>query len=75
MSRFLPVLFLFLVSAAASANQAPASDEPATKPGKASVVATSQDSEAAPSVHVATPNHGSAQRTPRWHSLLPGMIR
>jgi hypothetical protein len=76
MSRFLPVLCLFLVTASASAGDMATSDEPATKPGKTTAATAGQDADATPSAHpAATPAHTGTPRTPRWHSLLPGMIR
>jgi hypothetical protein len=76
MSRFLPVLCLFLFAAAASASDSASNDGPATKPDKTVAVAAAQESDVVAGAHpVAAPSHSSTPRTPRWHSLLPGMIR
>jgi hypothetical protein len=82
MSRYLLALCLSLFAAAALAGTPVASEDnpdAAVKPGKASVAGGStQDSDATASDHpAATPAHASTAHavSPRWHSLLPGMIR
>ena len=76
MSRFLPVLCLLLVATTASAGEMASSDEPAAKPGKTTAATAGQEADATPGVHpAAAPAHTATPRTPRWHSLLPGMIR
>ena len=75
MSRFLLALYLFAFAAAAMANNTAANG---VKPGKATAVSSTQDSDAAATGHpAAAPARSSTPRTvsPRWHSLLPGMIR
>ena len=79
MSRFLLALCLFLFAATALANSAVAGGDPAgngVKPGKAATV-SAQDNDAAVSGAAPAAPARSAPRTasPRWHSLLPGMIR
>jgi len=81
MSRFLFALCLFLFAATAMAGTPVASDENAdntAKQGKVATTSSTPDGDATVGGHpVTTPAHGSASHavTPRWHSLLPGMIR
>ena len=75
LSRQLLALSLFAFAAIALADEPTAADDaPPAKPGKTAAPATS-DAET-PAVPVA-PARGSLPRPalPRWHSLLPGMIR
>ncbi len=77
MSRLLLALSLFAFAAIALANEPTATDDtPSAKPGKAASPATS-DSETPAVPATPAPARGSAPRPalPRWHSLLPGMIR
>ena len=77
MSRLLLALSLFAFAAVVLANEPNATDDtPSAKPGKPAAPATT-DSEA-PAVPAApAPARSSTPRPalPRWHSLLPGMIR
>ena len=74
MSRLLLALSLFAFAAIALANEPTATDDaPSAKPGKAATI--DSDVPAAPATPA--PSRGSTPRAalPRWHSLLPGMIR
>lgn len=81
MSRFLLASCLCLFASIAIAGTPVAIDDAvlgSPKPGKAGTVATAQESDSVPGVHpAATPARIPAPRgvSPRWHSLLPGMIR
>ena len=77
MSRLLLALSLFAFAAVALANEPTATDDaPSAKPGKAASSATT-DSEAPAVPATPAPARSSTPRAalPRWHSLLPGMIR
>lgn len=77
MSRLLLALSLFAFAAIALANEPTATDDtPSAKPGKMASPATS-DSETAAVPSTPAPARSSTPRPalPRWHSLLPGMIR
>jgi len=83
MTRILLATCLLLSASAAFAKSPVATEDPAdgsAKPGKGTPV-TAVDSDASAPAHPATPparagvslpTRGGA---PRWHSLLPGMIR
>ena len=81
MSRFLfaPVLYLF--ASVAMAGTPVAIDDAvagSAKPGKAGTVANAQEIYSVAGGHpAAAPVRTTAPRgvSPRWHSLLPGMIR
>ena len=81
MSRFPIALCLFLFAATAMAGAPVAGDDNAdnsVKPGKASTTSSTPDGDATVGGHpVTTPARRSPSHavTPRWHSLLPGMIR
>ncbi|MFA6985423.1 MAG: hypothetical protein WC213_04390 [Arenimonas sp.] len=82
MSRFLLALSLSLFAAASVAGTTTAVTCAAVdgggKPAKPTTVSSSQDCDAAAtSQPSAAPARSTAPRTalPRWHSLLPGMIR
>jgi hypothetical protein len=86
MKRFLLATCLLLFASAAMAKSPAATDDPAdgsAKPGKSAIAGGSSDPDSASPVHpVAPPARGGAATTlptrggaPRWHSLLPGMIR
>jgi hypothetical protein len=79
MSRFLLALSLTLFATVAMANDVANTDDAAAaaKQGKNAAVAAPQDSDATASPHAAaTPTRSSSHGvSPRWHSLLPGMIR
>jgi len=68
-------LFLFAASALAIEPAAPDDDAVATKPGKSTEVTTTPDPDAPVTHPVATPARTATRHPPRWHSLLPGMIR
>jgi hypothetical protein len=77
MSRLLLALSLFAFAAIALANEPTATDDtPSAKPGKPAASATSE-SEAPVAPATPSPVRSSTPRPalPRWHSLLPGMIR
>ena len=85
MSRFLLALCLSLCAVAALA-KAPAGNEDcpgaaakAEKAGVANAAVSGADTDAGTLTHTPiAPAHGSASprlTSPRWHSLLPGMIR
>jgi len=76
MSRLLLALSLFAFAAIALANEPTATDDtPSAKPGKPAAAAASESeapvAPATPSPVRSTPRPA----LPRWHSLLPGMIR
>ena len=81
MTRFLLAASLMLFATSAFAKSPASTDDPAdgsAKPGKAGSVVTEQQT--APIVPVAAPARSSTPLPtrggkPRWHSLLPGMIR
>lgn len=81
MSRFLLVLSLSLFAAAAVAGTTTTvtcAADSGGKPAKPTTVSNAQDCDAAAtSQPSAAPVRSTAPRTalPRWHSLLPGMIR
>ena len=80
MSRFLLVLSLTLFATAAMANDSSAADDAVAgtaKAGKNTGVTAVQDTDATASPHAAaTPSRSSTRGiSPRWHSLLPGLIR
>jgi hypothetical protein len=81
MSRFLFALSLFLFAATAMAGTPVVGDETAdnsAKQGKATTTSSTPDGDATVGGHpVTTPARTSTSHavTPRWHSLLPGMIR
>lgn len=82
MSRFLLALSLSLFAAAAMAGTTTAvtctAADGSGKPAKPTTVSNTQDCDAAAtSQPSAAPVRSTAPRTalPRWHSLLPGMIR
>ena len=77
MSRLLLALSLFAFAAIAHANEPTATDDtPSAKPGKPAASATT-DPEAPVVPATPAPARSSTPRPalPRWHSLLPGMIR
>ena len=78
MSRFLLASLLYFFAVAALANEGAGSDGvgESVKRGKTTTV-TAQDSESGAAVAPVSPARSSTPRTsvPRWHSLLPGMIR
>jgi hypothetical protein len=80
MKRFLLATALLLFASSAFAKSPIANDDPAdgsAKPGKGATV-TAVDADAVP-VHPVVPPARAPLPTrggaPRWHSLLPGMIR
>lgn len=81
MSRFFLALCLFLCAATAMAGDQVAADDNAAngvKPGKLSATSTAQDDDATAGAHPAAHPASSGTThavTPRWHRLLPGMIR
>ena len=79
MSRSLLASCLFLFAALAMANTPVVNEDPAegsAKSGKTATISAGQDSDSTATAHpVAIPTRNSTPRTPRWHSLLPGMIR
>jgi len=81
MPRLLSALCLFLFAATAMAGTPVAGDESAdnsVKQGKAATTSSTPDGDATVGGHpVTTPARSSSSHavTPRWHSLLPGMIR
>jgi hypothetical protein len=83
MTRLLLATCLLLCASAAFAKSPAAAEDPAdgsAKPGKAATVTTTSEADPAAPAHPLTapsrsaplPTRGGA---PRWHSLLPGMIR
>jgi hypothetical protein len=80
MPRLLLALCLYAVAAVALAGSPAAADEAATKPVKPAATSATNDSDgSAPApVSPAPSRAGTATRAitaPRWHSMLPGMIR
>ena len=81
MSRFLLAPVLYLFASVAMAGTPVAIDDAvagSAKPGKAGTVANTPESDNVAGGHpTATPIRTPAPRgvSPRWHSLLPGMIR
>lgn len=77
MSRLLLALSLFAFAAIALANEPTATDDsPSAKPGKtASPAATDSEAPAAPATPAPARSSTPRPALPRWHSLLPGMIR
>ena len=80
MPRLLLALSLFAFAAIALAGETPATEEtPEAKPGKPAATAPATDTDTPAATHVSpTPTRGSSATrpaVPRWHSLLPGMIR
>ena len=78
MPRSLFALCLFLFAASAMAGTPVAGDDNSVKPGKASATSATSDGDATVGGRpAATPARSSTTHavTPRWHSLLPGMIR
>ena len=80
MPRLLLALSLFAFNAIALARETPATDDTTdAKPGKPAVTAPATDTDTPPPTHAspAPIRSGAATRpaVPRWHSLLPGMIR
>lgn len=80
MPRLLLALSLFFFAALALAGETPApEDSIEAKPGKPAVAAASTDSDVPATTHASTVPSRSSSATrpavPRWHSLLPGMIR
>ena len=79
MSHSLSVLCLLLLATSAFANDVVAGGvETVAKPGKTNVATATQDGETAPATPVVTPptRTGTPRSAlPRWHSMLPGMIR
>lgn len=79
MPRLLLALCLYAVAAVAVAGPPVASDEVSTKPAKPASTSATADSEgAAPLPASPAPSRagaGSRPMAPRWHSMLPGMIR
>jgi hypothetical protein len=86
MKRLLLATCLLLLSSTAFAKSPVNNEDPgvgSAKPGKAAAATAVADADAvAPAHAVAVPARGGATTTlptrggaPRWHSLLPGMIR
>jgi hypothetical protein len=86
MKRLLLATCLLLCASSAFAKSPASTDDPgvgSAKPGKAASAASVADADpAAPGHPVATPTRTSGATplptrggAPRWHSLLPGMIR
>jgi hypothetical protein len=84
MSRSLFALCLFLIASTAMAGTPIVADDSTdgadanAKSDKAAATSATPDGDATVGGHpAATPAHGSSSHavTPRWHSLLPGMIR
>ena len=79
MPRFLLAASLTLFASAALAGQAPSADgqpDATAKTGKVSTVVATQDTESGSPHPAAVPVRSSnTPHLPRWHSLLPGMIR
>ena len=86
MKRFLLATCLLLLASTALAKSPAATDDPAdgsAKPGKAASAGSGTDTDSASPGHPVTPPaRGGGATTlptrggaPRWHSLLPGMIR
>ncbi len=81
MSRFMSALCLYLFAATAMASAPVVGDDAAdsgVKQAKAATTSTTPDGDATVGGHpVTTPARSGTSHavTPRWHSLLPGMIR
>jgi hypothetical protein len=85
MKRFLLATCLLLFASTALAKSPAATDDPAdgsAKPGKAASAGSGSDTDGATPGHpIATPSRSGTTPlptrggAPRWHSLLPGMIR
>jgi hypothetical protein len=80
MRRSLLALCLSLFASAALAGTPVAGDDntdPGAKSGKASAAGSAQDGDTTAGSHpIVPPAHSSTHSvSPRWHSLLPGMIR
>jgi hypothetical protein len=78
MPRFLLAISLSLFASAALAGEVPAADgqpDATTKTGKVAAVVATQDGEASTPHPAAPPARTATPHVPRWHSLLPGMIR
>jgi hypothetical protein len=78
MPRYLLAISLSLFASAVLAGEPPAADgqpDASAKTGKTSTVVATQDSEAGTPHPAAVPARAAASHLPRWHSLLPGMIR
>jgi hypothetical protein len=79
MTRLLLALSLALFAPSAFAGEPastdPVASDPAAKPGKSTSVTATQDADTASTTPSPAPTRSATPRTPRWHSLLPGMIR
>ena len=77
MSRLPLALILFAFAAVALANEPSATDDtPSAKPGKAaSPAAGDPEAPAIPATTAPARSGTPRPALPRWHSLLPGMIR
>ncbi len=73
MSKFLLATLLLLMATAALAGNPPTPADASGKAGKPARPPAVTDLDAAAPHQASVPAH--AVRTPRWHSLLPGMIR
>ncbi len=75
MSRLLLALSLFAFATIALANEPTATDDtPSAKPGKPAA-ATDPEAPAIPATPAPARSSTPRPALPRWHSLLPGMIR
>ncbi len=80
MPRLLLALSLFCFAAIALAGEPPATDDSTeAKAGKPAATAPVADNDTPPTAHVSPAPSRSSSATrpavPRWHSMLPGMIR
>lgn len=84
MTRFLLATCLLLFASTAFAKSPAVTDDPAdgsAKPGKAAIAGAATDTDNAAGHPVTPPARGGGTTlptrggAPRWHSLLPGMIR
>ena len=80
MPRLLLALSLFAFAAIALAGETPATEDTTeAKPGKPAATAPAADNDTPAPAHVSPAPSRSSSATrpavPRWHSLLPGMIR
>ncbi len=78
MPRFLLAISLFLLASVALAGVPASADgqpEATAKTGKVATVVATQDSEAGTPHPAVVPIRSATPHLPRWHSLLPGMIR
>ena len=80
MSRSLLALCILFFASSAMANNVSAGTDPVengVKPGKSTAVGSGQDSETTPASQPSAPARTSIPRpsSPRWHTMLPGMIR